>query len=131
LPQRRTCSNSQRASVVDQAKIIVPMLLKAFIGGLGASSYAPSDRPPAYGPWSWGTADVQLAKALEKQLAAVGVMKDLCVVKSGNEKRESIEREVWTDFLAKIVQMSVGGNAGITSRTRRCCKCKEPPVGGE
>lgn len=37
-------------------------------------------------PWSWGTDDEALAKALEERLKFAEVRKELCVVKVGDEE---------------------------------------------
>jgi len=81
-------------SANDQADIVLPMLLKAFVTKLGATG----SQVPSFAPWSWGTNDGNLATALQERMKAVGVRKELCSIEFGNEKNIAIQQEAWVRF---------------------------------
>jgi MYND finger len=105
-------------SVAAQADVVLPLLLKAFIDSMGMKLHDPSASP--FAPWSWGTGDEELAKALEERLNSVGVRKELCRIKVGDEEKINIEQEEWTKFLGTLKEM-VGP---------KCNKCRKGPTGG-
>lgn len=99
------------ATVEEQAELIVPMLLEAFVSCMGMRLQDP--RTKAQGPWSWGTEDEKLAKALERRLRAVGVREELCEVKVGDEESIKIEKKNWDILLQKLEE----------ANGPRCSKC--------
>lgn len=88
-------------SKATQAQIILPLLLKAFVTSMGNSD-DPNFKPLA--PWSWGTENEELAKALEKQLQSSGVRDELCTIEVGNKEHRAIQLEVWTNLFYALQQ---------------------------
>ncbi|TAQ86742.1 hypothetical protein B7494_g4946 [Chlorociboria aeruginascens] len=104
-------------STAAQANIVLPLLLKAFINATG-NLHDPNVN--AFAPWSWGTHDVELAKALEELLKSSGVRKELCTIRVGDEKSIQAEEELWPKLLSQMRKM-VGP---------KCHKCKNGPADG-
>lgn len=99
-------------SVAAQADVVLPLLLKAFVDSLGRK-HDPSASP--FAPWSWGTGDEELARALEERMTSVGVRKELCRIKVRDQEKINIEEEEWTNGLGTLKEM-LGPN---------CNKCKK------
>lgn len=84
-------------SVGEQADVVLPFLLKAFVQQLGTGpgslGWDPRNRP--FGPWSWGTDNAELAKALEERLKSAGVREELCKIEVGNQEHIKVQKSVW------------------------------------
>jgi hypothetical protein len=121
-PGSRFCHTEGPAAILSatsaaaRADIVIPLLLKAFVNATG-NQHDPRVSPCA--PWSWGTDDTELAKALQKTLKTVGVRKELCVVQVGDEENIKIQREEWTKILRSVKALV----------EPRCNKCKGGPPG--
>jgi hypothetical protein len=98
-----------------RADVVLPMLLRSFVNSMGESDPRVTPR----GPWSWGTGDEELAKALEEKLKAAGVRDELCMIKVGDAKDMVIEEEVWVSVFDKM-KLREGP---------KCSQCKNPPSG--
>jgi hypothetical protein len=96
------------ASVAAQANIVLRLLLKAFIRPIGEKSHDRWMLP--YAPWTWGTADKALAKALETRMRSVGVREELCKIDVGHQDTIKLEKEEWVLVLGKMFEM-VGPSA--------------------
>lgn len=80
-----------------QARIIVPLLLKAFNDGLGNSSSATK-----LAPWTWSTTSSELARAVESRLLELGVMGEVAKVGSGDTEEEKVASEEWERFMNQL-----------------------------
>ncbi|KAI9926370.1 hypothetical protein ASPWEDRAFT_176660 [Aspergillus wentii DTO 134E9] len=118
-----------------KADAVVPLLLKAFITG---TSTGPDGKPLAgvkpTVPWTWGTNDVVLAKAVEDKLKSIGVREELCVVQTGNKEHEKISDECWSGFLSELTKQAglpnpeagkVCGRCKTGGSLKQCAKCKK------
>lgn len=117
-----------RETTAERAEIVLPMLLKSFTEPQKSTL---EQGTPVFGPWSWGTDDVELAKALEKRLKSAGVRKELRVIRVGDEASSKIAQEVWDSVLEKLVESSGSqcGNcksaAADDVKLLRCSGCNE------
>lgn len=105
-------------SVAERADLIIPMMLKTFTSSMAKA--ARDSRVTSYAPWSWGTDDEALAKALEERLTTAGVRKELCAVKVGDEESIKIEEETWAAVSASMKEMM----------RPRCHQCRGLPQDG-
>ena len=104
-------------SVLAQADIILPILLEAFV----RERQGPHGSVESLAPWSWGTGDEALAKALESRLKAAGVRSELCHVSFGDEEKIKIQNEEWSK-----IHKNWQGAAGP-----KCHTCKQPAAEGK
>ncbi|EKD20833.1 uncharacterized protein L3040_000938 [Drepanopeziza brunnea f. sp. 'multigermtubi'] len=100
-------------SLAERADIVLPMLLRVFMYSMSNPHQAQT-----FAPWSWGTDDVDLAKALEQRLKLAGVCKELCVIKVGDEASSKIEQEIWDRLLDELIKKS----------GPQCDRCNSPPT---
>jgi hypothetical protein len=122
-------------SAAARAEILVPLLLKSFVDALvtQADPYPPVS---AYAPWSWGTGNEELAKALEERLKAVGVRKELCKIKIGDDASCAIEEEGWSTLLHELIEMTgseakktiAASNTAQNQHQDICANCKKAPT---
>ena len=96
-----------------RADVVLPMLLRSFVNNMGERDPRVTPR----GPWSWGTGDEKLAKALEEKLKAAGVRNELCMIKVGDAKDMVIEEEVWARVFDGLKLLAAP----------KCSQCKNPP----
>lgn len=89
-------------SVDEQADILVPLLLKAFV----IPSHAGA---PPFAPWSWGTVNKELATALEGKLKSAGVRDELCKVSIDDEEKVKIGYESWTQLVGTLAAQAESG----------------------
>ena len=80
-----------------QAEVIVPLLLKAFNGGMGNPPSA-----PRLAPWTWSTTNSDLARAVEARLSQLGVKEEVTKVETGNIEEEKIATEEWERFEGQL-----------------------------
>ncbi|KAL2071196.1 hypothetical protein VTL71DRAFT_12431 [Oculimacula yallundae] len=102
-------------SVVERANTVLPILLDMFTS---MNEGTQDDRFKAFAPWSWGTDDVEFAKALEDSLKMVGVRKELCLVRVGDEASSRIAQDVWEDVLEQVQKLT----------GPKCRNCKVGPA---
>ncbi len=114
-----------RPSTATQADLILPLLLRPFVTSMGASSDDSQVAP--FAPWSWGTSDKNLAKALEERLISAGVRRELCNILVGDEKMIAIEQDGWLKLLSKTTQSDNlrCRNCDQTGTLQHCARCAE------
>ena len=77
-----------------QAEVVVPLLVKAFNGGLGdAFNLA---------PWSWSTTSAELARAVGARLRQAGVREEAAQVGTGGADEEKVASEEWDRFMGQL-----------------------------
>ncbi|KAL1961753.1 hypothetical protein VTN77DRAFT_1079 [Rasamsonia byssochlamydoides] len=103
-----------------QADIIVRLLLESFVSGM--DKHSNRVRGFKLGPWSWGTKNRELAKAIESKLEAIGVRKELCIVQVGNKEEENVSNETWSEFQRILMEM-MGRGSTICTRCNRDSSC--------
>ncbi|TVY80494.1 hypothetical protein LSUE1_G003483 [Lachnellula suecica] len=74
-------------TIAEQIDILVPFILKSFIGGTDSDSFA---------PFSWGTRSSELARAVETKLRVLGVREDLCIVQPSTKKEDEAADGAWS-----------------------------------
>lgn len=86
----------------EQARVIVPFLLKAFASGLGGGSRPGEGAYPPTAPWKWSTPNAPLAEAVSKELSRVGVRAELCEVGHSKPSDTKILHEKWAELMVSI-----------------------------
>ncbi|KAL1998827.1 hypothetical protein VTN02DRAFT_5511 [Thermoascus thermophilus] len=82
-----------------QADVVVPLLLESFVSGMmGKGPDGERLSTPVFAPWSWGTKDAGLARAIEAKLKDIGVREELCTVQYGSRDDENRSDESWSGF---------------------------------
>ena len=126
-----------------KANTIVPLLLDSFIQGINTGpDKEPLPDMPAFAPWSWGTKDPELAKAIEKKLKEVGVKKELCTVQLGTKEQEDVSDETWTGFMQTLKERVLvdenqerdvttcatckKGSSALSGPLKKCSRCEGP-----
>lgn len=113
-----------KPTIAAQAGVIVPLILNMFIKGLDRG---PDGRPtggfPPIAPFSWGTRNSDLARAVEKTLRTLGVREDLCTVQPGTKEQDEISDEIW-DETAKMMLAAVSSDLSEQASPGRAnCAC--------
>lgn len=88
-------------TVDEQAAVLIPLLLDAFINHVGRNPRAP--QVPPFAPWKWETDDKKLAKALEEQMASLGVREELCEINTEQTMLMKTEKIEWIKFLTGML----------------------------
>ncbi|RDL39875.1 uncharacterized protein BP5553_04215 [Venustampulla echinocandica] len=104
-----------------QADIVVPLLLESFVKGLDRGPNGEVSEVPPFAPWTWGTKDAGLARAIEAKLKALGVREDLCSMGIGSKRDNDASDETWSVFLSKLKELTGQGAAD----TMACSSCKK------
>lgn len=94
-------------SLEDQVDVIAPLLLNAFIWGLGGGPNG--ERVPKRllsAPLSWSTKDQTLAVALGKKLQSMGVRQELCSIGWGNGYEDGLADDSWSEILRELGQIA-------------------------
>jgi len=120
-----------------QAHVVVPLLLESFLSGLGNGLNGEGLDIPVFAPWSWGTNDAKLARAIEEKLRVLGVREELCTVQCGNKEHEAISDESWSGFYAQLTKMmsqhpdmerTGGPGAQVCGGCRKDCSSLSKPL---
>ncbi|OJJ49490.1 hypothetical protein ASPZODRAFT_14206 [Penicilliopsis zonata CBS 506.65] len=123
-------------SVEEQAKVIVPLLLEAFVT---AFDY---ELPVATAPGSWSTTDDKLAEAVSRRLGALGVRRELQDVGTMTSEADLalVEKGFasWSRSFEMFAPMmpdqnvqnadracaTCGFSPSVDSELKRCARCK-------
>lgn len=126
-----------------QATIIVPLLLEAFVTALGDNPEMTARGRPAFAPWSWSTTDAALAQAVSAKLTALGVRRELCTVLVSDEEETKAANVSWRRFYNDLASATmtipidqVDGNIGrvcgvcgftpsLDVTLMRCGRCRQ------
>jgi len=98
-----------------QADATIPLLMKAFLTSFDRIQQDDGIKP--FAPRSWGTANAELAKAMEKAMVKKKIRKDLCAVRTGDASNEQLEVEAWHKLAKNL--------AAIGLKSPRCQTCDE------
>lgn len=89
-----------------QADVVVSLLLESFVSDMNKGPNGERLNTPIFAPWSWGTKDAELARAIEAKLKDIGVRKELCTVQYGSREDENISNESWSGFFSQLTKMT-------------------------
>lgn len=95
----------------DQAKVIVPLLLEAFVGRFEAGTamiHQMHDNCLPWAPWSWSTTDQVLANAVSARLREIGVRSELCNVAVSTPTELQNAEKQWKQFRDDLSSQLVG-----------------------
>ncbi|KAK1980131.1 hypothetical protein LZ30DRAFT_595392 [Colletotrichum cereale] len=102
-------------SASDKAKVLVPLLLDAFVTGHGSGG-APHRDPEPFAPWKWGVDDPELAAATVAELRHLGVKDALCSI----EECSAGDKEILDDSRCH----GCGSNReSFTEPLKKCSAC--------
>lgn len=94
----------------------MPVLLNTFIEDHYEPSRGLSEGTEPWAPWTWVTADPELASALEAKLKQHGVIDGLCGVGVCTAEEEAIMDESWSELMGMLMNMM--GQDGRTKKAR-------------
>lgn len=80
-----------------QANIIAPLLVKAFVSGMGAPSSTPRSAP-----YTWSTTNMELARAVSRKLSELGVKEEITKIGTGEPEEEKVATEEWERFMEQL-----------------------------
>lgn len=91
-------------TIAAQADVIVPLLLETFVKGVNRGSDGRADPNfPPFAPFSWGTRNPNLARAVETKLRALGVRADLCNVLPGTKEQGEVADETFRRVMDLLI----------------------------
>lgn len=129
----------------DQAKVIVPLILEAFVSRFDAGTsliHQMHDNCFPWAPWTWSTTDEVLATAVSNRLRELGVRSELCNVgvftPSEIRNAEKFWRQFRDDLTAQLIGIpdqetpaDLGAFCAVCGFTptldvslKRCARCK-------
>lgn len=94
-----------RRPIEEQARAVVPALLRGFTSGLGGGSRPGEGFYPPMAPWDWLTPNEALQVAVELELKRVGVRPELCKVRVSKPEEARIHRECWEECNAAMLRV--------------------------
>lgn len=96
-------------STEDQAKVIVPLLLEAFVSRFEAGTsmiHQMHDNCFPWVPWTWSTTDQVLATAVSNRLRELDVRSDLCDVGVSTPSEVQNAEKFWRQFRDDLTSQS-------------------------
>ncbi|KAJ5585398.1 uncharacterized protein N7459_005198 [Penicillium hispanicum] len=108
----------------EQARVIVPLLLEAFVTRFGEGDgfiLQMHDSCIPWAPWSWSTTDEALARAVSAQLQQSGVRSELCQVSVSPAEFVQEADRCWTDWCQKFSRAAVHYPDAFGANVDRCC----------
>ncbi|CAG7963338.1 unnamed protein product [Penicillium nalgiovense] len=103
------CEGRSRISPLspdEQARIIVPLLLEAFVNRFDEPGLIPqmgSNMEPS-APFTWSTTDESLAKAVSRRCQEIGIRRDLCDVGVTTAEELRSAEACWTKWSMALVE---------------------------
>lgn len=95
-------------SIDAQADAIVPALLGLYVRGVDyvntPSLQGRIPRTPPFAPFSWGTKNSELARAIEAKLRTLGVREELCTVQSGTTEEGKGADEAFGKVMTELMR---------------------------
>ncbi|CAI7671776.1 unnamed protein product [Penicillium bialowiezense] len=97
-------------SIPNQAKVIVPLLLEAFVTEFDGMPAPVCRNSAAFAPFSWSTGNQALGRAVAARCQAIGIRSELCSVQVSDAQTIRVAGECWVRWEADIMQaMSMFG----------------------
>lgn len=94
-------------TIAAQTDVIVPLLLETFVKGVNRGPdglpNGTSPQLPSFAPFSWGTRNPDLARAVEVKLRALGVREELCTVQPGTKEQDKAADESWSKMMDLLI----------------------------
>ena len=129
------CEGRSRISPLspdEQAKIIVPLLLEAFVNRFDEPGliYQMGSNMEPFAPFTWSTTDESLAQAVSRRCQAIGVRRELCDVAVTTAEELGSAEACWAKWSKSLVEAMATYNLpddGVENIEMTCENCGFTP----